>query len=335
MPDIFQPRVNIKPYEYPRLIKYKDSMFESFWTFKQFTYTEDIQDYKVILNDKERNVIKNCMLAISQIEIQVKLYWSQISNFLPKSEISDVGVVFAASEVRHKDAYSHLLELLNLNKEFETVLEVPAIKARIKYLDKFMAPVPTPDSGVDPLEFSRKKFVNKNTLFALFVENVSLFSQFLIMMSFNKEKNVLKGISNVIQDTSLEENLHAKFGAELTNIIFQENPSWFTEELKHDIQRMCKKAYVAEHKVLKWIFERGELDFITLKTVDEFIKNRFNESLQMVNIDPIFEVDEEELKKVEWFDLQLTAVSEGDFFYKKLSDYNKKNKAITADNIFE
>ena len=31
-------------------------------------------------------------------------------------------------------------------------------------------------------------------LFSLFIEHVSLFSQFLIMMSFNKERNIFKGI---------------------------------------------------------------------------------------------------------------------------------------------
>jgi ribonucleoside-diphosphate reductase beta chain len=40
-------------------------------------------------------------------------------------------------------------------------------------------------------------------LFSLFIEHVSLFSQFLIMMSFNKEKNILKGISNVVEATRM------------------------------------------------------------------------------------------------------------------------------------
>jgi ribonucleoside-diphosphate reductase beta chain len=45
-------------------------------------------------------------------------------------------------------------------------------------------------------------------LFSLFIEHVSLFSQFLIMMSFNQYKNMLKGISNVVEATSKEEQIH-------------------------------------------------------------------------------------------------------------------------------
>ena len=38
-------------------------------------------------------------------------------------------------------------------------------------------------------------------------------------MSFNKEKNMFTGISNVVEATSLEEQIHGQFGIELYNII--------------------------------------------------------------------------------------------------------------------
>ena len=66
----------------------------------------------------------------------------------------------------------------------------------------------------------------------MFVENVSLFSQFLIMMAFNKHKNVLKGISNAVEATSKEEDIHARFGFELVNIIREENPDLFDKDSK-------------------------------------------------------------------------------------------------------
>ena len=47
-------------------------------------------------------------------------------------------------------------------------------------------------------------------LFSLFIEHVSLFSQFLIIMAFNKHRNLLKGISNV-EATSKEEQIHGDF----------------------------------------------------------------------------------------------------------------------------
>ena len=48
----------------------------------------------------------------------------------------------------------------------------------------------------------------------------------------------------------------------------------------------------------------------------------------------IFPVDEELLKSTKWFNIEITATKEGDFFYKKQIDYNKKSKAITEDDLF-
>ena len=56
-------------------------------------------------------------------------------------------------------------------------------------------------------------------LFSLFIEHVSLFSQFLIIMAFNKHRNLLKGVSNVVEATSKEEQIHGDFGIDLIKII--------------------------------------------------------------------------------------------------------------------
>ena len=111
------------------------------------------------------------------------------------------------------------------------------------------------------------------------------------MMSFNKNNNVLKGISNVVEATSKEEEIHGNFGVEIINIIKRENPEWFDDEFHGLIESACLKAYDAECGVLDWIFEAGELDFLTKDTIKEFIKNRFNNSLNKIGYESIFEVD--------------------------------------------
>jgi ribonucleoside-diphosphate reductase beta chain len=154
------------------------------------------------------------------------------------------------------------------------------------------------------------------------------------MMSFNKEKNVLKGISNVVEATSKEEEIHGNFGAEIINIIKRENPEWFDEEFQELIYSACKKAYTAECGILDWIFEKGELKFLSKETIQNFIKNRFNNSLEKIGMETIFDVDSELLKCTEWFDIEILGTKEGDFFYKKSVDYNKKSKSITVDDLF-
>lgn len=325
MSNIFEKRVNILPYKYPQLLDYKDAIRHSYWIDTEFNFTDDVQDFKVNITSEEKDIIKKTMLSIAQIEVSVKTFWADMYKRMPITEIGDVGMTFAESEVRHKDAYARLLRILGLEKEFETVVDVPAISARIKYLTKYLDGTRSRDN---------KMYTKSVLLFSLFIEHVSLFSQFLIMMSFNKHKNVLKGISNVVEATSKEEDIHGNFGAEIINIIRSENPEWFDEDFQELITTACKKAYKAECGVLDWIFETGELDFLSKQTIQEFIKNRFNNSLKKIGYDPVFEINQDLIAETKWFDVEITATKEGDFFYKKQIDYNKKSKSITEDDLF-
>ena len=325
MSNIFEKRVNILPYKYPQLLDYKDAIRHSYWIDTEFNFTDDVQDFKVNITPEEKDIIKKTMLSIAQIEVSVKTFWADMYKRMPITEIGDVGMTFAESEVRHKDAYARLLRILGLEKEFETVVDVPAISARIKYLTKYLDGTRSIDD---------KMYTKSVLLFSLFIEHVSLFSQFLIMMSFNKHKNVFKGISNVVEATSKEEDIHGNFGAEIINIIRSENPEWFDEDFQELITTACKKAYKAECGVLDWIFEAGELDFLSKQTIQEFIKNRFNNSLKKIGYDPVFEINQDLIAETKWFDVEITATKEGDFFYKKQIDYNKKSKSITEDDLF-
>ncbi len=323
--NIFTKRTNLKPYEYPNLNEYVDAIRHSYWVHTEFNFTSDIQDFKVHLNDKERTALERSMLAISQIEISVKTFWGDIYKRMPKPEIGNVGATFAESEVRHADAYSHLIQLLGLNKEFESLLNVPAIRRRIKYLEKSI-------TGSKAVE--NKEYFESIVLFSMFVENVSLFSQFLVIMSFNKHKNKLKGISNAVEATSKEENIHAEFGFELVNLIKEENPEWWTEELVDDLILSTKEAYGAELEIVDWIFENGDLDFLTRSQTLEFIKNRFNLSLNSIGIDNIFDINDTLLETTEWFDDEILTTKHTDFFNKRSINYSKKSKSITLNDLF-
>jgi len=324
-PNIFKKRVNLKPYEYPNLVEYVDAIRHSYWVHTEFNFTSDIQDFKVVLNDKEKTAVQRAMLAISQIEIAVKNFWGDIYKRMPKPEIGGVGATFAESEVRHADAYSNLIQVLGLNSEFENLLEEPAIRRRIKYLEKSISASKAVDN---------RDYFESVILFSMFVENVSLFSQFLVIMSFNKHKNVLKGMSNAVEATSKEENIHAEFGFDLVNTIKAENPDWWTDELVEDIVDATLDAYDAESEIVEWMFEKGDLEFLTKEQTLEFIKDRFNRSLKAIGIDGVFNVNESLLESTEWFDDEILTTKHTDFFVKRSINYSKKQKSITSDDLF-
>lgn len=325
-PDIFKARTNLKPYEYPRLDDYKSAIQKSYWLHTEFNFTSDINDYYVNITEQERNVIKNAMLAISQVEVAVKNFWGRLDERMPKPEVGAVGSTFADSEVRHHDAYSHLLEILGLNDEFSKIEQIPALANRVASLKQSLKYLKTEDN---------KDFTLSLILFSLFIEHVSLFSQFLIMMSFNKHKNLFKGLSNVIEATSKEEQIHGLFGIELVGIIRNEHPEYFDDEMSQKVYEACKKTYKVEEEVIEWIYELGDLDFLPKALVKEFIKNRMNNSLISTGFEPVFEVDESIVEKTDWFNDELLTTKHVDFFDKRSVNYTKRAISITADDLFD
>lgn len=322
---VFDRRLAFKPFEYPEVIKFKEAIQHSYWLVSEFNFLSDINDFHVKLNDVEQNVIKNALLAISQIEISVKRFWTRLGDRFPKAEFEQVGVAFGNSEVIHADAYSHLLEILGFNNDFDLLLQNPVIQGRVDYLTKYLK---------GAADNSNEAFTLTLTLFSIFIENVSLFSQFLIIKSFNKYRNLLKDVDNVVQSTQQEERLHALFGIYIINLIQKEFPQWFNEDFYAKLQRACKKAYQSEEQIIDWIFEAGELEFLPKEVVKEFVRSRFNDSLQSIGAEPVFEVNNEVLKQVQWFDEEIYATINYDFFFKRPNSYSKKVQSITAEDLF-
>ena len=109
---------------------------------------------------------------------------------------------------------SHILDILNLNTLFETVGEIPAIRDRYNYLEKALS-----KDATTPVDIAIRVI-----LFAELIERVSLFGLFYLIMSFNKRQNTFKGLSNIVEATTKEEEIHGAFGVEIFNILKEENP---------------------------------------------------------------------------------------------------------------
>lgn len=323
MSSLFEPRKHIKPYEYPQLLEYKDAIRNSYWLHTEFDMSSSVQDYFTKCNKAEKTAVTRAMLAISQIEVAVKSYWAELHQTFPKPEIAFVGVTFGESEQRHFDAYSDLLEKLGLNELFENIDKYEPLKNRFNYINEFMA----------NRHESSEREVQSLVLFSLFIERISLFSQFLIMMSFNKYRNMFIGLSNAIEATSKEEELHGRFGIELYKILKEEHPEIFTDEFNKKLIELADHAFNTELEIIDWIFEDGELSFLPKKYVINYISNRYNESLKELGFDAIYEYDKEMLNETIWFDYEVVGVKNGDFFNKRLTDYSRKTISFDVDSL--
>lgn len=326
---IFDKQVALKPNRYPWADAFRHALQDNPWTVRKFSFTSDIQDFKVNLDEQAREAITRVLSAIGQIEIQVKEFWRKLGDNLPNPAMKAMGVAFANVEDIHGDAYITLLEKLNIYDIFEKNMELPFIKGRIEYLNKH--------SHVY-YSNSNKQFLYAMVLFSLFVENVSLFSQFYVINWFNSKKNVLKDTDQQVKYTRNEETIHALGGVRIVNQMKEELPELWDQELIDKIQHEAIQAFKAEQQIVKWMLndidEDVDGDILNEDTLNEFIKNRINDSLDMIGIDPVFEIDEDLLAGTIWFDEQVLGNNMTDFFHAKPTEYSKNNKSFDTDDLF-
>ncbi len=322
---IFDKRVNYKPFEYPEVLTFTEAIQKAYWVHTEVDFTADVQDFHSQLTDVEKNAIKNSLLAIAQIEVAVKTFWGNLYHHLPKPELNGLGATFAECEFRHSEAYSRLLEVLGYNQEFEKLIEVPVIKRRIDYLSDVL-------KGSNSQ--THAEYVSALIMFSLLIENVSLFSQFAIILSFTRFKGFIKNVSNIIAWTSVDEQLHANAGIYLINKIKQEEPTLIDEVGEQRIYTLVKASVDLEKDILDWIFELGEIDNISKENLLNFMKYRTDDSLVKIGMKPQFNVSDRDYKPMAWFEEEVFANSLDDFFAKRPVDYTKHDKSITANDLF-
>lgn len=323
---IFDKRINYKPYEYGHITDpLINAMWAGHWTHKEYTFESDVQDFQTKLTEQEQGVVKRAMLMISQVEVAVKSYWSSIGKLLPKPEIAEMGAVFGGIEVIHSKAYSEVLSKLGFNDDFQAILSDEIIQGRVNYLQKYNDKVYDND---------KKQIAYSLTLFSIFTENLSLFSQFYTILGFNKFRIVFKDLANIVQYTSKEENLHAEGGIALLNQIRKENDSLFDTEFLERILEEADVALKAEEKIINWILQGYENEFLSKEILMTYVKRRLNESFQKLNIDKQYDLNDELVDKTVWMDEEVYASALTDFFHKTPIDYTKKMKSFSADSLF-
>src|SRR5699024_3245023 len=123
-------------------------------------------------------------------------------------------------------------------------------------------------------------------------------------------------------------------GCYIDNTQREERPDWFDDSMTEAVYAACRESFEAEKKVVDWIFEEGEPDFLPKNVVLEFIKNRLNNSLESIGFDKLFEVDVDLVKETTWFDDEIVGTKLTDFFNKRSINYTKFSQSITADTIF-
>lgn len=320
---LFEEQISRKPDLYPQASEFISTMWHGSWTPDEFDFKGDISQFKNELTEQEQQIITRTLSAIGQIEVAVKKFWSRLGDNLPHPSIADLGYVMADIEVRHNKAYEKLLDVLGLEEVFEENLREEVVAGRVKYLRKYLDKV---------YENDKKQYIYALILFTLFVENVSLFSQFYIILWFKRNKNLLNDTAQQVEYTRNEENIHAQVGIWLINTLRQEYPELFDEELEIRVRSEAWEALVAEAGIVDWMIGNYEADGLDANLLKQYIGHRIDVSMTQIGFD-MGNKTQPRHKEFKWMDEELYGYQMKDFFAGKDKNYGKNNKVYDIDEL--
>ena len=311
---ITEPRIYYKPFEYQEAFNFYKDQHRAHWLADEVPLASDLNDWKLKLNESEKNLIGNILKSFAQTEVHVNDYWStKVSVWFPKPEIQAMARVFADFESIHAEAYARLNEELGLD-DFKAFMEDEVSKAKIDRL------IETPGITIEEQALSL-------AIFSAFTEGVNLLSSFAILMSFQL-RNLMKGTGQIVEWSVRDESLHSKAGCWLFRKLLEEQPHLNTHELRNKVIEACELSVNLEFDFIEKAFEMGDIEGLTKEQVKNFIKARANEKMIELGYGAVYnDIDPNLLKQIEWFGHLTSGKTHQDFFAGRVTSYSKS----TAD----
>jgi len=85
---LLTPRPTYAPFEYEQAYKYWELQQQSHWLPSEISMSSDINDWKTVLNDNEKNVIGHILKGFVSSEVFIQEYWnSMVAKWFKKPEI--------------------------------------------------------------------------------------------------------------------------------------------------------------------------------------------------------------------------------------------------------
>lgn len=328
-------RLEYRPFEYEFAYDYYLKQQQSHWLKNEIEVTKDLACWHNKMSDHERTVVTRILRLFTQTECLVGEYWSSnVARWFPKPEIQLMASAFSAMEGIHADAYSYLNDSLDIpESEYKAFTREPSMMAKLNKMEQHLAV----ESG-DVREIARSLAV-----FSAFVEGVSLFSSFAVLLNFQRSGKLL-AIGDLIAFSIRDETLHSNAGCHLFRTLVSENITIWTDDFKKEIYQAARDMIALEDSFLEYVFDgipEGAIEGVDLKSLKKYIRYRANVKLGDLGLKRNWSEPADGLAEAEadnaaytWIDVVASGTNHSDFFSRRVTDYAKGHAEVGSDDLF-
>lgn len=299
--------------EYPEFSKMADEQIKIFWPWNEIKVAKDKQDLLVGMSESEKHGVITTLKLFTKYELFVgNEHWgNRIAKAYPHVGVQRMAAAFAHVELNsHAPFYNEINKELGLaTYDFYTeYLNDPVLSSRMAFIDSFIA---QPDDELSTAVFS-------------LVEGGVLYGQFAYLKHFQSQgKNKIQNINRGLNMSARDENLHAIGGASLVNIALNEQGRSSYEMLQYEqaVKEAIDIIYQHECSINGKLFEKGNVEGITLLQLNHFSQSRLNLCADYLNIKRNYEVKYNPI--AEWFYKGINNYQMNDFFQGVGREYQR------------
>lgn len=300
-------RLSLRPYEYPWAVKFTQDQQSIHWLPEEVPMFKDVKDWNMNLSEAELNLAKNIMLLFTQSDIDVgNGYLDHYLQKIKNPEVRFMLTTFAAQEVIHVMAYSHLIESLGLPES--TYTEFVNYKEMLEKHEHIMSmQSDTP-----------RNLAITMAVFGGFVEGLQLFASFIMLLNFQRFGK-LRGMGQIVAWSVRDETLHCTAVCRMFREFIKENEI-SPESIRADIYFHCGAAVAHEDAFIDKAFEMGGVEGLTADDVKHYIRYVADRRLEMLGFEPVYGVTQDPQP---WFEEVIGGVEHANFFENTSTAYTK------------
>lgn len=296
-----------RPFEYPQYFEFFRQQNQAHWLPTEVPMESDIADYRFRLSPEEKNLVIQILRFFTQGDIEVNNnYNTKLVPAFPKPEIKMMLSAFAAMESIHVWAYSYLNDSLGLpEEEYSMFLDINSMRAKYDHLHTYK---------VETIE----DLAMNLAVFGGFMEGVSLFSSFAILMNFPRIGK-LKGVGQIVTWSIRDETLHSNGVCQLFRDLISENRYIWTDEFQQKLYKACDDMVQLEDAFIDTCFEKGAVPGLTPDEVKSYIRFIADKKLHDLGLDKVYN----ETNPLTWLDVMVNAKEHTNFFENRATEYAK------------
>ena len=317
MSSIFEESKTYKPFKFPWAMELAiEQNIDLYWDTHELDLSVDVPQFhsknglatENVSHASNKNMLEKILSIFTQMDVAAGSLYCKLLPHVGNNEIRTMWVTFAAKECVHQRGYALGVEEFGFpDSTWAEFMEYDEMHKKIDLM-----------SNIGNRDLSNKLDFAKTIAQLLLSEGICLFGAFACMLNL-KRFGILLGFNMVNEWSLKEEQKHVEGNIRVLSEVRKELTPAEKMELDAFIEGMVDKLVLAEDKFIDLVFEMGPQEQMTPSDMKTYIRYLGDLRLSQLNLPPLYDVDENPL---EWLDWMLTGKKHGNFFEKKVTDYD-------------